>query len=136
MNAAVNKIILVGNLGSDPELRHTQKGNAVLNLSLATSRGVRGSAGDWKEETSWHRVTVWGKRAEICAKYLKKGNRVYVEGILKPATWVDKEGITHKSAEITVEEIKFLGGKSLVNRLEENSVPRMESPNENYAFAN
>ncbi len=130
--AAVNKVILVGNLGSKPELRHTQKGNPVMNISLATSRGVRGADGIWKEETLWHRATIWGKRAETCAKYLQKGNRVYIEGLLKPSNWTDKEGTVHKSAEITVEEIKFLGGKNQANHFEETS----ETPSESEVLPN
>lgn len=111
----VNKVILVGNLGQDPELRYTAKGNAVINLSLATTRDVKQAEGEWKEETSWHRAVVWGKRAEVCAEHLRKGSRVYVEGILQPKTWVDKEGVSHRSTEILVDEIKFLGGKSREN---------------------
>lgn len=119
MSNAVNKVILLGNLGSEPELRYTQKGSAVMNFSLATSRDVKLANGDWKEETQWHRAVMWGKRAETCAKYLTKGSRVYVEGVLKPTTWTDKEGVAHKSTEITVEEIKFLGGgKGRVNESE------------------
>jgi single stranded DNA-binding protein len=106
----VNKIILVGNLGQDPELRHTAKGNAVMNLSVATSREVKNPEGDVRTETSWHRATVWGKRAETCAKYLTKGSRVYLEGELQMKNWTDKDGNLRKSAEIEVDSIKFLGG--------------------------
>lgn len=106
----VNKVILVGHLGQDPELRHTAKGNPVLNLSIATNRDVTNADGEKKEETVWHRATVWGKRAESCAKYLSKGSRVYLEGLLQMKSWTDKDGNARKSAEVMVDDIKFLGG--------------------------
>ncbi len=110
-NANVNKVILVGNLGHNPELRYTSKGNAVLSFSLATTRDFKLANGDKKEETYWHRATVWGKRAEVCNTHLQKGSRVFIEGILQSKSWTDKEGHSHKSSEILVEDIKFLGGK-------------------------
>ncbi len=97
-NGNVNKIILVGNLGKDPELRFTAKGNPVLSLSLATTRQFKTAEGESKKETSWHKATVWGKQAEACAKYLTKGSRVYVEGELLMQSWTDKDGLTRKSA--------------------------------------
>jgi len=106
----VNKIILVGNLGKNPELRHTPKGNAVVTLSLATNRQYKTAEGVEKKETSWHKATVWGKMGENCVKYLTKGSRVYLEGELQMKDWKDKEGKSRKSAEISVGEIKFLGG--------------------------
>lgn len=112
MSANVNKIILVGNLGQDPELRYTAKGNAVISLSLATSRNFKLANGDRKEETCWHRATVWGKRAEVCAKYLKKGNSVFISGVLQDKSWTDKDGNSRKAMEVLVEDIKFLGGRS------------------------
>ncbi|MGE3263392.1 MAG: single-stranded DNA-binding protein [Bacteriovoracia bacterium] len=104
----VSKVIVVGNLGHDPELRYTAKGNAVTTFSLATSRGMKNAAGEKEEKTYWHRATVWGKRAESCAKYLGKGASVYVEGQLELKDWVDKEGKPRKSAEILVDDIRFL----------------------------
>lgn len=106
----VNKIILVGNIGQDPELRHTAKGNAVVTLSVATNHERKNKDGTEVKETHWHRATVWGKQAENCAKYLSKGSRVYLEGVLQMKNWTDKDGNTRKSAEIMVDEIKFLGG--------------------------
>lgn len=106
----VNKIILLGNLGHEPELRYTAKGNAVLTLSLATHREFKNSEGGRTEETHWHKATIWGKRAETCAKYLVKGSRVYVEGELQMKSWTDKDGKTRKSAEIFVDDLKFMGG--------------------------
>jgi single-strand DNA-binding protein len=109
-NRNINKIILVGDLGSDPELRHTQKGQSVVNLSIATNREFKSGDGTEKKETHWHRAVVWGKRAELCAKFLTKGSRVYVEGELLWKEWTDQEGQTRRTAEVLVEEIKFLGG--------------------------
>lgn len=106
----VNKIILVGHLGQTPELRHTQKGTPVLSLSLATNRDVKNAQGEKESEATWHRATVWGKQAEVCANYLTKGSRVYLEGELLMKTWTDKDGHERKTAEINVNEIRFLGG--------------------------
>jgi single-strand DNA-binding protein len=114
----VNKVILVGNLGGDPELRFTAKGTAVTNISLATSRFIQNAEGDRRQDTHWHRAVLWGKRAETCAKYLKKGSRVYLEGLLQPRQWVDKEGNSHRSSEILVEEIKFLGSNTFEKQSE------------------
>lgn len=106
----VNKIILLGNLGHEPELRYTAKGNAVLTLSLATHREFKNAEGEQTKETHWHKATLWGKRAETCAKYLVKGSRVYVEGELQMKSWTDKDGKARKSAEIFVDDLKFMGG--------------------------
>lgn len=104
----VNKIMLLGNLGHDPELRYTPKGNAVVTLSLATNRDAKGPNGEKRTETDWHRATVWGKRAELCAKYLEKGSRIFVEGELQSRSWTDKEGQVHRSSEIWVDDVRFL----------------------------
>jgi single-strand DNA-binding protein len=106
----VNKVILVGHIGADPELRFTAKGNPVATLSLATNRDFKNAEGATVSETHWHRATVWGKRAEFCAKYLVKGSRVFLEGELQMKSWTDKEGITRKSAEILVDNVQFMGG--------------------------
>lgn len=110
MSRPINKAIILGNLGSDPILRYTQKGVAFTHFSVATTKTFITENGDKKEETLWHRTAAWGKTAENCVKYLKKGSRVYLEGVMKPTTWTDKEGITHKGTEITISEINFLGG--------------------------
>lgn len=112
----VNKIIVVGNLGHDPELRYTAKGNPVTSFSLATGRGAKIAEESNEEATYWHRANVWGKRAETCAKYLKKGASVYVEGDLMMKNWVDKEGKARQTSEIMVQDIRFLtmGGRSAV----------------------
>jgi single-strand DNA-binding protein len=121
----VNKVILVGNLGHEPELRHTQKGHPYLALSLATDREFKNAQGVPQKETAWHRATLWGKRAEGCAKYLTKGSRVYLEGELRTQSWTDKEGVQRKTAEIHVDEIKFLGGTKPSGMKEESEAPAL-----------
>jgi single-strand DNA-binding protein len=106
----VNKIILLGNIGHDPELRYTAKGNPVLTLSVATNRDYKSAEGEQRHETHWHKATVWGKRAETCAKYLVKGSRIYLEGELQMKNWTDKDGNPRKTAEILVDDLRFLGG--------------------------
>lgn len=108
----VNKVILVGNLGTNPELRQTARGNPVVNLAIATSRSIKNEDGSYRESTVWHRAVVWGKRAEACYKYLEKGNRVYVEGLLQTNNWTDKSGQTHWRTEVLVDQIKFLSMRS------------------------
>ena len=105
----VNKVIIIGNLGKDPELRKTTKGNSVINLTIATNRGQKQPDGEWKDVTEWHRSVVWGKRAELCSEYLKKGDRVYVEGCLQTRNWTTKEGEERWSTEILSDDVKFLG---------------------------
>lgn len=104
----VNKVILIGNLGVDPELRYTAKGTAVLNLPLATSRRTKKEDGEWDERTEWHNVVVWGKQAENCTQFLQKGDRVYVEGQLQKSSWNDAEGNMRWKSEVYVDEVKFL----------------------------
>ena len=105
----MNKVILMGNLGRDPELRHTAKGNPVVNLSLATTRWKKNEAGESTPETEWHRAIVWGKRAESCAQFLTKGSRVFLEGTIQSRSWEDKEGKQRRTSEILVDRIQFMG---------------------------
>jgi single-strand DNA-binding protein len=108
----VNKVILVGNLGKDPEVRYTSGGQAVANLRIATSRSwTDKQSGQRKEETEWHDVEVWGKQAEQCGEYLAKGRQVYVEGRLKTDKWQDKQsGQERSKVKIVAEAVRFLGG--------------------------
>jgi single-strand DNA-binding protein len=109
--ASVNKVILIGNLGRDPELRYTQGGQAVCNFTLATTERFGGrDGGTPQERTEWHRIVVWGKQAENCAQYLAKGRSVYVEGRLQTRDWEDKDGNKRRSTEITAQAVQFLGG--------------------------
>jgi len=108
--AGVNKAILIGNLGRDPELRYTQNGQAVTNFTLATSESWTDKAsGEKVERTEWHRIVVWGKMGEHCAQYLTKGRSVYVEGRIQTREWEDKEGQKRRTTEINAQSVKFLG---------------------------
>jgi single-strand DNA-binding protein len=110
--AGVNKVILIGNLGRDPELRYTQSGQAVVNFTLATTENWNDrSSGERVERTEWHRVVVWGRAAENCAKYLAKGRTVYVEGRLQTREWEDREGQKRRTTEINAQTVQFLGGQ-------------------------
>jgi single-strand DNA-binding protein len=109
----VNRVILVGNLGKDPEVRYTSGGQAVANLRIATSRSwTDKQSGQRKEETEWHDVEVWGKQAEQCGEYLAKGRQVYVEGRLKTDKWQDKQsGQDRSKVKVVAETVRFLGGR-------------------------
>ena len=108
--AGVNKVILIGNLGRDPELRYTQSGQAVANFSLATTERFPGREGGQQERTEWHRIVVWGRTGENCAKYLAKGRTVYVEGRLQTREWEDREGQKRRTTEVNALTVQFLGG--------------------------
>ena len=114
--ASVNKVILIGNLGKDPEVRSTQNGGKVANLSIATSESWRDKAtGEKKEKTEWHRVVIFGNLAEIAEKYLKKGSKVYVSGSLQTRKWTDQSGAEKYSTEVVLQgfggELTMLDGK-------------------------
>lgn len=110
--AAVNMVLLIGNLGKDPEVRYTQGGQAVANFSLATNEAWTDKEGKKQERTEWHRIVVWGKAAEACGEYLKKGSQVFVAGRLQTREWEDKEKRKQFSTEIVANEVKFLGAKN------------------------
>ena len=107
--AGINKVIVVGNLGKDPELRHTPQGQAVANFSVATSETWNDKSGSKQERTEWHRIVVWGKLGELCSKYLTKGRQVYVEGRLQTRSWDDKDGQKRYTTEIVANTVQFLG---------------------------
>jgi single-strand DNA-binding protein len=109
--AGVNKAILIGNLGRDPELRYTQSGQAVANFTLATSESWTDKNGERSERTEWHRIVVWGKPAEACAKYLSKGRQAYVEGRIQTREWEDKEGQKRYTTEVNAQNVTFIGGR-------------------------
>lgn len=108
--SGVNKVILVGRLGADPELKTISTGNQVARLSIATSESWNDKNGQKQERTEWHRVVVWGKLAELCAKYLSKGRMAYVEGRLQTRKYDDAQGQTKYSTEIVATTVQFLGG--------------------------
>ena len=110
--ASINKVILIGNLGRDPEVRYTPSGAAVCNLSLATTRNWKNrDSGERQEETEWHRVVLYDRQAEIAGEYLKKGRPVYIEGRLKTRKWQDKEGKDTYTTEIIADSMQLLGGR-------------------------
>lgn len=110
--ASVNKAILIGNLGKDPEMKYMPNGKAVANFSIATSESWKDkSCGDKKEKTEWHNIVTFDKLAEICGQYLKKGSTVYIEGKLQTRKWQDKNGVDRYTTEILANEMKMLGGK-------------------------
>ncbi len=112
MASGVNKVILVGNLGADPEIRYTPSGAAVANFRIATTESWKDSEGQRQDRTEWHRIVVWGKLAELCGEYLAKGRMVYVEGKLQTRQWDDRDGNKRYTTEVQGREVTFLGGRS------------------------
>jgi len=111
MARGVNKVILVGNLGQDPELRYTGSGTAVCNLRLATNESYKDAGGEWVERTEWHSIVAWSRLAEICNEYLKKGSQVYFEGSLQTRSYEDKDGNTKYVTEVKAKEMMMLSGR-------------------------
>ena len=108
--SSLNRVIIMGNLGQEPELRHTGSQQAVCTLSIATTDHRTDANGQKKEYTEWHRIVVWGKQAENCAKYLAKGRSVLVEGRLATRSWEDKQGQKRYTTEIVAQNVQFIGG--------------------------
>jgi len=109
--ASVNKVILIGNLGRDPETRYTTGGDAVTNLNIATSEQWKDKSGEKQERTEWHRVVLFGRQAEIAGEYLKKGRSVYIEGRLQTRKYTDKDGVEKYSTEIVADRMQLLGSR-------------------------
>ena len=108
--ASVNKVILIGNLGRDPEIRHTQSGTPVTNFTMATTDQWKDQqTGERHEKTEWHRIVVWGKQAEIVNEYCRKGRQVYVEGSLQTREWTDREGVKKYTTEVKAQRVQMLG---------------------------
>ncbi len=107
---SVNKVILIGRLGQNPEVRYTPSGAAVANFSIATNESWTDKSGQKQERTEWHKVVVWGKLAELCAQYLTKGRQAFVEGRLQTRQWQDKDGQTKYTTEVQAQTVQFLGG--------------------------
>jgi single-strand DNA-binding protein len=110
MAGGVNKVILVGNLGADPDMRYTPSGQGVCELRVATSESWNDKNGQRQERVEWHRIVVWGKRAEVCSKYLSKGRQVYIEGRIQTRTYDDKDGNKRYITEVIANDVQFLGG--------------------------
>ena len=111
MARSVNKVILLGRLGKDPELSYIPSGQSVAKFTMATNRSYKDKSGEWKEETDWHNIVAWGKLGEICAQYLAKGRQAYVEGQIRTRSWEDREGKKRTTTEIIASEVVLLGSR-------------------------
>jgi single-strand DNA-binding protein len=109
--AVVNKVILIGNVGRDPEIRYLNNGDAATNFSLATTEKWKDKNGEQHEETQWHRISAFGRLAEICGEYIKKGTPIYVEGKIKYGKYTDQAGVEKNTVEIVMKELQLLGGR-------------------------
>jgi len=125
---SVNKVILVGHVGADPEPRYTASGTAVVNLRMATNEVWRDSEGKDQDQTEWHRVVLWGKQAEFAANYIKKGQLICVEGRLQTRTWEDRDKIERRTTEVRANMITPLGGLKTGERAEEDIQAVSEEP--------
>ena len=117
-----NKIILVGNLGRDPELRYTPQGTPVCSFTLATNERRKDRAGESQDVTTWFKITLWGRQAETAAQYLSKGRPVYIEGRLRVEEWTDRDGRQRHTLEVHATDMQFIGGRG-----DESAAPRAES---------
>ncbi|MGI5862214.1 MAG: single-stranded DNA-binding protein [Myxococcales bacterium] len=124
--ASVNKAIIVGNLGRDPEVRYTPSGQAVATFTVATNERWTDKSGQPQERTEWHRIVVWGKQAENCGQYLRKGRPVYIEGRIQTREWTDKEGQKRYTTEIVANQVQFLGGRDGAGSREDFGPPPKE----------
>jgi len=113
--ASVNKVILIGNLGRDPEVRYTPSGTAVANFSVATTENWTNREGEKQSRTEWHRVVAWGRLGETCGEYLSKGSQVYIEGSIQTNEWEDKEGSKRQTTEIRAWRMQMLGSRGSAN---------------------
>ena len=127
--SGINKVILVGNLGKDPDMRYTAGGDAVANLSIATSESWNDNqTGEKKEKTEWHRVVFFRRIAEVCGEYLKKGSSVYIEGSLRTRDWEDDQGNKRYTTEIIVREMQMLGGRRSEDNMDQSPQMNSSSP--------
>ncbi len=125
--ASVNKVILIGNLGRDPETRYMPDGGAITNISIATTDTWKDKNGDKQEKTEWHRIAFFGKLAEIAGEYLKKGSQVYVEGRLQTRKWQDKDGVDKYTTEIVADRMQMLGSRQGMGGGDRGDAPERES---------
>jgi single-strand DNA-binding protein len=109
--ASLNKVMIIGHLGADPDVRYSQNNTAIATLSVATNERYKDQNGEWQESTEWHRIVAFGRIAEVCQEYLKKGSKVYVEGSLQTRSWEDKEGVKKYTTEIKARTLFMLDGK-------------------------
>ena len=127
--SGVNKVILIGNLGKDPEVKYLESGVAVANITLATTENYKNKEGEKVSQTVWHDIVLWRGLAEIAEKYLKKGSSVYIEGKIRNRKWEDKEGITRYKNEILADNMTMLGSRPSNEKSTENESQNQESPN-------
>ena len=127
--ASLNRVMLIGNLGKDPEVRFTASGQAVASFSLATSEKFKGKTGEWEERTEWHNITLWGKLAEISGEYLTKGKTIYVEGRLQTRKWQDKTGNDRYTTEIVGDKMQMLSPKGERSGGDSSSAPKSSGSN-------
>ena len=120
--AGVNKVILVGNLGKDPEVKYLDSGVVVANFSLATTENYKNKEGERVSQTEWHNIVLWRGLAEVAEKYLKKGSSVYIEGKIKTRKWEDKEGINRYNTEILADNMTMLGGRPISEKTSEENL--------------
>lgn len=111
MARGINKVILIGNLGADPEMKYTAGGTAICKFRIATTEVFKDRDGNQQERTEWHRVVAWARLAEICGQYLSKGKQVYVEGSLRTSSWDDQDGNKRYMTEVNARDVQFLGGQ-------------------------
>lgn len=127
--SGINKAILIGRLGSDPEVRYTPSGDAVANFSIATSEEWKDkTSGEKKERTEWHRIVAWRRLGEICGEYLSKGRQVYIEGRIQTRSWDDKNGVKRYTTEIVATDVQFLGGRDSADAGRPEGPPLPEFP--------
>jgi len=129
MANGLNKVILIGNLGRDPEVRYTPGGLAVANFSMATSETWKNKEGEKETRTEWHRIVAWGKLGEICGEYLSKGKQVYIEGRIQTREWEDKEGNKKYTTEIIALQMLMLGSRESADESRPSPSSDMETPN-------
>ena len=125
--ASLNKVMLIGNLGKDPEVRFTASGQAVASFSLATSEKFKGKSGEWEERTEWHNITLWGKLAEIAGEYLSKGKTIFVEGRLQTRKWQDKSGNDRYTTDIVGDKMQMLSPKGEKSGGDSSTAPKNNS---------
>lgn len=126
MSRGLNKVMLIGHLGRDPEMRYTPSGKPVTTFSMAVSRSWNSGDGERHTETEWFNIVAWGNLAEICKQYLTKGQQVYIEGRLQTRRWDDKEGVKHSSVEIVASEMMMLGERRESSHASQDSLPVSE----------
>lgn len=134
MARGINKVILVGNLGNDPETKYTQSGMAICTLSVATTSVRKDKEGNQQEKTEWHRVKLFGKTAEVAQEYLAKGRQVYIEGRLEYGSY-DKDGVKHYTTDIIADDMQMLGGQGGGERTERSERPQRPAPQQSQGYS-